>query len=87
MPNASLCCLQGAIMVGILFVTIISWIPGHAASYLGSTGDYAGRQLWQGDAVHLLLAATLSSADDMHTTSWQDRGTTCWAVHPSTEKP
>ena len=32
-------------MVGILFVTIISWIPGHAASYLGSTGDYSGRQL------------------------------------------
>ena len=45
MPNPSLCCLQGAIMVGILFVTIISWIPGHAASYLGSRGDYSGRQL------------------------------------------
>eukprot|EP00891_Asterochloris_glomerata_P006365 jgi/Astpho2/6365/e_gw1.00091.6.1_t len=30
--------VKGAIMVGILFVTIISWIPGHAASYLGSRG-------------------------------------------------
>lgn len=33
---------RGAIIVGILFVTIIAWIPGHAASYLGKTSDLPG---------------------------------------------
>lgn len=33
---------KGAIICGILFVTIISWIPGHAASYLGKTSNLPG---------------------------------------------
>lgn len=36
--------LQGTLAVGILFVTIISWIPGHAASYIGEGADISGRQ-------------------------------------------
>lgn len=36
--------LQGTLAVGILFVTIISWIPGHAASYIGEGADIPGRQ-------------------------------------------
>lgn len=36
------CALQGSVMIGILFVTIIAWIPGHGASYLGSASSYPG---------------------------------------------
>ncbi|KIZ05321.1 putative MFS transporter, AGZA family, xanthine/uracil permease [Monoraphidium neglectum] len=34
--------VNGAIMLGILFTTFISWIPGHGASYLGSDTDIPG---------------------------------------------
>lgn len=33
---------KGSVMIGILFVTIIAWIPGHGASYLGSASSYPG---------------------------------------------
>ena len=36
------CWLQGAIIIGLLFVTFVAWIPNHAASYLGSESDIAG---------------------------------------------
>ena len=29
-------------MIGIVFVTVIAWIPGHAASYFGSDAAIAG---------------------------------------------
>ena len=36
--------LQCSIITGILFVTFVSWIPGHAASYLGSSAEsYPGK--------------------------------------------
>lgn len=35
---------QGSIMIGIVFVTVIAWIPGHAASYFGAGSSYAGGQ-------------------------------------------
>lgn len=35
--------VKGAIMVGILFTTFISWIPGHQASYLGAGSQVPGR--------------------------------------------
>lgn len=35
--------LQGSVIVGILFVTFISWIPGHAASWLGTKSQLLGR--------------------------------------------
>lgn len=34
--------VKGALIIGIAFVTIISWIPGHAATYLGSTSSIPG---------------------------------------------
>ena len=40
--NACADMLQGAIIIGLLFVTFIAWIPNHAASYLGSQSDIAG---------------------------------------------
>lgn len=33
---------QGALFIGIAFITVISWIPGHAASYLGAGSDIPG---------------------------------------------
>ena len=41
---------RGAIIVGVLFSTIIAWIPGHSASYLGHTSHLPGA------AEHLSLA-------------------------------
>lgn len=38
-----LACLQGSIIIGLLFVTFVAWIPNHAASYLGSESDIAGK--------------------------------------------
>lgn len=35
-------CVQGAIIAGIAITTIISWIPGHAASYLGPNSILPG---------------------------------------------
>ncbi|KAG2492665.1 hypothetical protein HYH03_009080 [Edaphochlamys debaryana] len=35
---------RGAIMTAILFVTFVSWIPGHSASYLGNTSQIPGGQ-------------------------------------------
>eukprot|EP00882_Tetradesmus_deserticola_P014537 GHRQ01015460.1.p1 GENE.GHRQ01015460.1~~GHRQ01015460.1.p1 ORF type:complete len:355 (+),score=124.76 GHRQ01015460.1:692-1756(+) len=34
--------VKGAIMVGILFTTFISWIPNHAASFLGANSQVPG---------------------------------------------
>lgn len=34
--------VKGAIMFGILFTTFISWIPDHAASYLGPSSQIPG---------------------------------------------
>ncbi|GAB4819465.1 hypothetical protein N2152v2_006511 [Parachlorella kessleri] len=34
--------VKGGLVIGIFFVTIISWIPGHAASYLGEGSAYEG---------------------------------------------
>ena len=37
--------VKGAIMMGILFVTVISWIPGHLASYLGEGAEIDGERV------------------------------------------
>ena len=37
-------CVQGAIICGIAITTIISWIPGHAASYLGPGSNLPGER-------------------------------------------
>lgn len=46
--------VQGAIIIGLLFVTFISWIPNHAASYLGDQSDIEGKGLAQSDDCSLL---------------------------------
>ncbi|BDA45163.1 Adenine/guanine permease AZG1 [Coccomyxa sp. Obi] len=33
---------KGSIIIGIAFVTVIAWIPGHAASYLGKASSIPG---------------------------------------------
>jgi xanthine/uracil/vitamin C permease (AzgA family) len=39
--------VKGAIMMGILFVTFISWIPNHRATYFGEESDIKGEcQVW-----------------------------------------
>lgn len=40
--------MQGAIIVGIATTTIISWIPGHAASYLGPNSILPGESILPG---------------------------------------
>ena len=39
--------LQGSVIVGILFVTFIAWIPGHAASWLGTKSQLIGEPIFQ----------------------------------------
>jgi AGZA family xanthine/uracil permease-like MFS transporter len=34
--------VRAAIIIGITFSTIIAWIPGHGASYLGDTSNIPG---------------------------------------------
>ena len=48
--------MQGAIICGIAITTIISWIPGHAASYLGPNSNLPGKS-----AMHLLSHVTYCS--------------------------
>ena len=35
---------RGSVFMGILLTTIVAWIPGHAASYLGSSSPIPGEQ-------------------------------------------
>ena len=34
--------VKGSLVIGILFVTVISWIPNHSASYLGEKSAIRG---------------------------------------------
>ena len=34
--------VKGSLIIGIAFITVVSWIPGHAASYLGSGSPIPG---------------------------------------------
>ena len=34
--------VKGSLIIGIAFITVISWIPGHSASYLGSDSPIPG---------------------------------------------
>lgn len=42
--------VKGSLVIGILFVTVISWIPGHGASYLGPDSSIAGACCGEGNA-------------------------------------
>lgn len=55
--------LQGSVIVGILFVTFIAWIPGHAASWLGAKSQLIGELTFQQGilpAFRLLINQTLN---------------------------
>lgn len=41
--------VQGALMIGIAFTTFISWIPNHAASYLGASSQIPGTMLCESE--------------------------------------
>lgn len=36
--------VKGSLVIGIVFVTVISWIPGHSASYLGAQSAIQGEK-------------------------------------------
>jgi hypothetical protein len=36
--------VKGSIMAGIVFATVVSWIPGHGASYLGPNTEIPGER-------------------------------------------
>lgn len=52
--------VKGAIMIGIMFVTIIAWIPGHDASYLGSHSLDARNRLHEFKKVPVFLEIPLN---------------------------
>ena len=33
---------RGSVFIGIVLVTVIAWIPGHSASYLGASSSIPG---------------------------------------------
>ena len=37
---------RGSVFIGIIFVTVIAWIPGHGASYLGAGSPIPGKQAY-----------------------------------------
>ena len=46
--------VRGAMLVGILWVTFISWIPGSAVSYLGSGASIPGARSTRLHQLHKL---------------------------------
>lgn len=53
--------------MGLLFVTFISWIPNHAASYLGDLSDIAGGALY---SIMLSARSLPITVWFPHTTAW-----------------
>ena len=63
-PGDSHVLLQGSVIVGILFVTFISWIPGHAASWLGTKSQLLGGLFFpcmNAQACVLITASSISA--------------------------
>lgn len=44
--------VKGSIMIGILFVTFISWIPNHKATYFGEASQVKGGPAQRSTAQH-----------------------------------
>ncbi|KAI3428804.1 hypothetical protein D9Q98_007621 [Chlorella vulgaris] len=53
--------VKGSLILGIFFVTIISWIPGHSASYLGASSPISGGQQRLEFFREVVAAPTLSA--------------------------
>ncbi len=54
--------VKGALIIGVAFVTIISWIPGHAASYLGAGSPIPGGEIRMDTFSQVVAAPTLSGS-------------------------
>eukprot|EP00889_Picochlorum_renovo_P001255 jgi/Picre1/28285/NNA_003691.t1 len=52
--------VKGALFIGVAFVTIISWIPGHAASYLGAGSSIPGGAMRMETFKQVVAAPTLA---------------------------
>lgn len=52
--------VKGALFIGIAFVTVISWIPGHAASYLGEGSVIPGGEKRLDTFKNVVAAPSLS---------------------------
>ncbi|PSC75740.1 Adenine guanine permease AZG1 [Micractinium conductrix] len=53
--------VKGALIVGITFVTVISWIPGHGATYLGASSPIPGGQARMEVFKEVVAAPSLSA--------------------------
>ncbi|PRW05836.1 Adenine guanine permease AZG1 [Chlorella sorokiniana] len=53
--------IKGSLIIGIAFVTIISWIPGHGASYLGSSSPIPGGEQRMDVFKQVVAAPSLSA--------------------------
>eukprot|EP01023_Acetabularia_acetabulum_P020667 TRINITY_DN207_c0_g1_i14.p1 TRINITY_DN207_c0_g1~~TRINITY_DN207_c0_g1_i14.p1 ORF type:complete len:563 (+),score=126.84 TRINITY_DN207_c0_g1_i14:182-1870(+) len=51
--------VKGAVMIGIIFVTVIAWIPGHGASYLGADSAIPGGEARRDEFEKVVAAPSL----------------------------
>ena len=56
--------VKGALFIGIAFVTAVSWIPGHAASYLGAGSSIPG------GATRMAVFSRVVAAPSLAQTGW-----------------
>lgn len=54
--------VKGALIIGVAFVTIISWIPGHGASYLGAGSPIPGGEIRMDTFSQVVAAPTLAGS-------------------------
>lgn len=54
--------VKGALIIGVAFVTIISWIPGHGASYLGAGSPIPGGEIRMDTFSQVVAAPTLEGS-------------------------
>ena len=71
--------VKGALIIGIFFVTVISWIPGHAATYLGPSSSIPGGEARLDVFKQIVAAPTLNATGAAW--SWSAFGTSqLWVV-------
>ena len=54
--------VKGALIIGVAFVTIVSWIPGHGASYLGAGSPIPGGEIRMDTFSQVVAAPTLQGS-------------------------
>jgi xanthine/uracil/vitamin C permease (AzgA family) len=65
--------VKGSIMIGILFVTFVSWIPDHAATFFGEASQVKGEHDWESKMQGCLLAAAAALAASCYLAIMQPR--------------